>query len=288
MKFPRLLFALLVVLALAAPAWSAPGLTAVPRAPRPGEVVFVTLNAGKELAHASCAWNGKHYDFLPRGAKYQVLLPISAALKPGAYRATVRWAYAEGEQGEQVIPITVARRTFGVQHLKLSAKQEAKYEAPQTKREYALIGQALSLVTPEARWQGSFLLPVQGRISTSYGLQRYVNGHFSYRHRGIDIAAPQGTPVQAAADGVVALADDSFLLHGQTVILDHGHGVQTLYLHLSRIDVTPGQGVAKGQSIGRVGATGAATGPHLHYGVYVQHESVDPFFWTHLPAAAQP
>jgi murein DD-endopeptidase MepM/ murein hydrolase activator NlpD len=92
----------------------------------------------------------------------------------------------------------------------------------------------------------------------------------------VDIAAAKGTPVKAAADGVVSLADDSFVLHGQTIIIDHGGGLSSLYLHLSQIDVSPGESITQGQVIGRVGATGAATGPHLHYGVYVHHEAMDP------------
>jgi murein DD-endopeptidase MepM/ murein hydrolase activator NlpD len=127
-------------------------------------------------------------------------------------------------------------------------------------------------------------MPIRGRVSTAYGLQRYVNGHFDYRHKGMDIAAPLGSPLKAAADGVVSLAEESFLLHGKTIILDHGEGVATLYLHLSEIAVSPGEEVKQGQVIGRIGATGAATGPHLHYAVYVRHEAVDPLFWTHLPA----
>ncbi len=178
--------------------------------------------------------------------------------------------------------VEVRPRKFETQHLHLSAAQESRYEAPETKREYELIGRALDLETPEALWQGNFLMPVKGRTSTSYGMQRYVNGHFSYRHRGMDIAAPEGTPVRAAADGVVALADDSFQLHGHTIVLDHGHAVETIYLHLSKIDVKPGDHVTRGQQIGRVGKTGVATGPHLHYGVYVHHEAMDPTSWTHL------
>lgn len=284
MKLRHGLLALSLLLSLPSFARAAPDIRAAPRAPRPGEAAFITLTAGEELARASCAWRGKSYDFLPVGAQYQVILPVPAEAKAGAARAKVTWEYAEGERGAREVEVTIRPRKFGVQHLKLAAKQERKYEAPETKREYRLIGQALGEETPEARWQGSFLMPVQGRVSTSYGLRRYVNGHFSYRHKGMDLAAPQGTPVQAAADGVVSLADDSFLLHGQTIIVNHGQGVATLYLHLSEIDVAPGESVARGQVIGRVGASGAATGPHLHYGVYLHHEAMDPVFWTHLPA----
>ena len=125
-------------------------------------------------------------------------------------------------------------------------------------------------------------MPVEGRISTEFGMQRHINGRLAYRHRGIDIAAAKGTPVRAAADGVVSLADDSFLLHGETVIIDHGHAVSTLYIHLSEIHVTAGEDVKQGQIIGLVGATGVATGPHLHFGSYAYHEAVDPLFWMGL------
>jgi murein DD-endopeptidase MepM/ murein hydrolase activator NlpD len=89
--------------------------------------------------------------------------------------------------------------------------------------------------------------------------------------------------VRAAAAGVVSLADDSFQLHGKTIVIDHGQGTSSIYLHLSQIDVSPGNTISQGQIIGRVGATGIATGPHLHYAVYAYHEAVDPLFWLHLP-----
>jgi murein DD-endopeptidase MepM/ murein hydrolase activator NlpD len=180
------------------------------------------------------------------------------------------------------MPVQVQPRRFGVQKLQLSAKQEGKYSAPDTAREYKLIGAALDRVSAERLWQGDFMMPVTGRISTEFGLQRYVNGHFEYRHRGLDIAAKQGTPVTAAAAGVVTLADESFHLHGKTVVIDHGQGTSSLYLHMSAIEVTPGETVAQGQEIGRVGATGIATGPHLHYAMYAYHEAVDPRFWLHI------
>jgi murein DD-endopeptidase MepM/ murein hydrolase activator NlpD len=88
--------------------------------------------------------------------------------------------------------------------------------------------------------------------------------------------------VRSAAAGIVSLADDSFLLHGKTVVIDHGHGVSTLYIHLSEIQAREGESVSQGQIIGYVGATGVATGPHLHFAVYAYHEAVDPLFWTRL------
>ena len=264
-------------------ALASPEVSILPGEPRPGEVIFVTLRPDAPLARASCSWRGRSYAFLACGGTYQLVLPVAASARGGGCHATVYWKGADGTAGSAPVPVEVRPRRFGIQKLRLSAKQEQKYSAPDTEREYRLIGAALDRVSPERLWQGDFVMPVKGRITTQYGLQRYVNGRFDYRHKGMDIAAKQGAPVKAAAAGVVTLADDSFQLHGKTVIIDHGQGTSTLYLHLSQIEVSAGEAVARGRVIGRVGATGIATGPHLHYAVYAYHEAVDPLFWLHVP-----
>jgi hypothetical protein len=268
---------------MAAAAAASPDVTAVPQRPCVGEVIFLSMQPDRELLRASCSWGGASYQLALNGGAYEAVLPVSLATKPGGYHAALYWKCADGTMGSRIIPIEVRARKFGIQRLRLSARQESTYSAPQTQRERDLIGAALDLVTPERRWKGNFAMPVHGRVSTEFGLQRYVNGKFDYRHRGVDLACPEGTPVRAAADGVVSLADGSFVLHGQTVILDHGEGVSTVYLHMSAIDVAPGAAVQQGQVIGRVGSTGVATGPHLHFAAYAHHEAVDPFFWMSLP-----
>jgi murein DD-endopeptidase MepM/ murein hydrolase activator NlpD len=244
--------------------------------------MFLRMWADGEVLRAACSWSGKSYPLLENSETYDVVLPVSLKARAGTTRAVVYWKYTDGRMGQLVLSVNVQSRAFGVQHLTLSKSQAGKYSAEETKREKRLIGAALDLVTAERRWSGNFLMPVEGRVSTEFGLQRYVNGRFSYRHRGVDIACPEGTPVKAAADGVVSLTDDSFILHGQTVIIDHGQGVSTLYIHLSEILVGAGREVHQGEVIGRVGSTGVATGPHLHFAVYAHHEPVDPFFWADL------
>jgi len=117
---------------------------------------------------------------------------------------------------------------------------------------------------------------VRGRVSGVFGSQRILNGKPRRPHGGVDVAAPRGTPVVASADGVVVLARPDMFLTGKTVMIDHGHGLASVYAHMSEILVTQGQRVAKGTPIGRVGASGRVTGPHLHWGVSLFDTRLDP------------
>ncbi|HEY4582803.1 MAG TPA: M23 family metallopeptidase, partial [Lysobacter sp.] len=125
-------------------------------------------------------------------------------------------------------------------------------------------------------WTQHFQWPAQGRISGRFGNQRVYNGTPGTPHSGMDIAAARGTPVRAPAAGVVTFAEPDLYLTGGTLVLDHGHGVSSNFLHLSRIDVAVGQRVEQGQAIAAVGATGRATGPHLHWGMNWFDVRIDP------------
>ncbi|KGM55352.1 peptidase M23 [Lysobacter arseniciresistens ZS79] len=142
-------------------------------------------------------------------------------------------------------------------------------------REQAAVSEARTRDEARTGFAQHFAWPVEGRISGRFGNQRIYNGTPGSAHSGMDIAASNGTPVRAPASGVVTFADDLYLTGG-TVLLDHGHGVSSNFLHLSRMDVAVGDVVEQGQVIGAVGATGRATGPHLHWGMNWFDVRIDP------------
>jgi murein DD-endopeptidase MepM/ murein hydrolase activator NlpD len=170
-------------------------------------------------------------------------------------------------------------RKFPTQSIWLSGKG-----TDGTDYEFDRVDAFKKLVTEQKFWNGLFLRPNQGPLTTGYGIRRYYNGVFAkdYYHRGLDYAGAHGSPVVAPAAGRIALVgrvSQGFKLHGNTIGIDHGQGVTTIYLHLSQIRVKEGDMVEAGQVIGAVGGTGAVTGPHLHWGLYVNGLSVDPKLW---------
>lgn len=166
-------------------------------------------------------------------------------------------------------PVAVEKRAFRIESipsLAQSSEPNPEYEALRA-REVATIRAARAVQSGESGWRGPWDWPATGRISGVYGSQRILGGVPRNPHYGLDIAAPTGTPVRAPADGVVTLASGPFSLEGNVVMLDHGMGLVSSFIHLSRIDVQPGQRVARGTVIGAIGTTGRSTGPHLHWGM---------------------
>ena len=140
---------------------------------------------------------------------------------------------------------------------------------------------AKSTVSPHQYWQGKFLRPSTARQSSPFGLRRRVNGVLlsDYFHSGLDFAGAAGSPVLASQSGKVLIAHLGWKLHGNTICLDHGQGVVSFYIHLSRIYVKEGQIVRAGQKIGAIGSTGRASGPHLHFSIYANQNATNPLNW---------
>lgn len=182
---------------------------------------------------------------------------------------------ADGEPVE--LPFEVLLHAYGEQRLTVSRAyvEPAPADLERIAREREILDRALGTWREAPFADIRLAAPVAGRRSPSFGFRRWFNDEPRAPHKGMDIAAPAGTPVVAAADGQVTVAGD-FYFNGNTVIIDHGQGLVTMYCHLATIEVAEGSPVRAGARIGTVGATGRVTGPHLHFGTYLNGTAVDP------------
>jgi len=181
-------------------------------------------------------------------------------------------------RGERSVSFPVVEKRYAEQHVRLKDSSKITLSPDDEKRALAEIERIQSL---KKHWReiddtdSNFIRPADGRLSSRFGLRRIFNGAPRAPHSGLDFAAPRGAPVITAASGRV-LAMDDYFFNGKTVFVDHGNGLLSMYCHLDRIDVQPGDTLRKGQRLGLAGATGRASGPHLHWSVVLNGTMVDP------------
>ncbi len=175
--------------------------------------------------------------------------------------------------------LAIGRRDWEIQRIDGLPQRQVTPDPEILKRiraDNALIARVRALESPSAGFLSGFVWPIHGRVSGVFGSQRVLNGEPRSPHRGLDIAAPEGTPVAACAEGAVSLVHPDMFYTGKTVVIDHGHGLNSIYVHMSEIAVETGQSVRKGDIIGKVGRTGRATGAHLHWGIALFDNALDP------------
>ncbi|MCL2708589.1 MAG: M23 family metallopeptidase [Defluviitaleaceae bacterium] len=203
------------------------------------------------------------------------LIPIETNVSTGRHNLCVN-EITDGVSTELfMIEYDVLRSEFTRQDLTVTQETASLMTDSNLRSDRAKIAAAKETTSPAPLWEGVFLQPLEGRITTMFGQVRYTNGNYTSRHDAFDIAAPEGTDVYAAAAGRVVLADGLFI-SGNAVIIDHGLWLFTHYYHLSEILVEAGDFVSAGDIIGKVGTTGYSTGPHLHYAAMVGTSSVNP------------
>ncbi len=248
-----------------------------PAGPSQGDTVSILVTGRTGASEPpTITVNGETYPtFALGGDRYRAFVPTSPLQPSGRYVVRVT-----GPEDTRNPAFWLSRRNFRIQRITLPANSRDLG----TDHEFDRVDAFKALITPERYWNGAFLRPSQGRVSSEYGVRRYYNGVFAenYYHRGVDYAAPTGTPIIAPAAGRVVLVGrvaDGFELHGNTIGVDHGQGVASIFIHLNTIAVQEGDFVQPGQTIGTIGTTGASTGPHLHWGLYVNGVAVDPGPW---------
>jgi len=266
MRIPLLLMILLAVAIY-------PMAQALPQTdPVPGGIVILPLGINGS-ASPEVLFDGTRTTVV-RGNQQEWLAVIGLPL---SMKAGTHIAYMQ--DGGQQIPLefSVLDKQYETQHLTIKNKRKVEPNKEDLDRIWKERKKKKAALNnwDDKKPELSFIKPVEGRTSSQFGLKRFFNGKPRNPHGGLDIAASEGTPIRAPADGIVLIADD-FFFSGNVVYLDHGEGVITYYAHMKEHKVKPGDRVQQGEVIGLVGMTGRVTGPHLHWGVYLNQTAVNP------------
>jgi murein DD-endopeptidase MepM/ murein hydrolase activator NlpD len=238
--------------------------------PVPGGIAVLSLD-GDERPVAR--YDGKRVMIVGEPGNWSAVVGVPLSARPGRHALEI-----EQHGFREVRHFGIAKKEYAVQRLTIADRRKVNplpEDLERIEKETAELDAAKSSWTDLPDPPLALGLPVRGEWSAQFGLRRYFNEQPRQPHSGIDIAAPEGMPVQAAASGRVVSTGEYFF-NGNTVFIDHGQGLITMYCHLSRIEVEPGVEVVAGQVIGAVGSTGRATAPHLHWGVLLNQTSVDP------------
>ena len=248
-----------------------------------GDVVLVTLTTTKAIT-PSLLWRDKEIPLASNTekTKWFGFLEASLGAHPGKNKALVRLTIGSQVKTSEM-EILIQAKDYGLRNLTLP-KELVDLDGPTLERvqkESSVVAGVWSRPLAEQLWQGPFIRPVSGEISEIFGVKSIFNNQPRSPHSGVDLRGEKGTPILAVNRGRVVLIADHFFT-GNTVLIDHGGGIQSMYFHMDRVGVESGQTIAKGDVIGWVGATGRATGPHLHFGVRVNGTTVDPLHFIQL------
>jgi hypothetical protein len=249
----------------------------------PGETLRVELDGLAPDAKLRAHFGGKYYPFYAVGPNAQrALIGVKLDEPPARQPLDVRlfsptqmkWSSLDVQE------IEISSRPAQVENVNFSAEKTALMRAEH--QEGLQIHRANRFLSRDQQWEGVFMYPVSGPVIGEFGIRRIRNGNIQAGfHKGVDLKSNKGTPVLAANSGTVVLAA-RYKAHGKTVLINHGQGVMTIYLHLQSIQVKLHQKVRKGETMGLVGSTGMSTAPHVHFQVYVHGVPVDPKPWTEV------
>jgi murein DD-endopeptidase MepM/ murein hydrolase activator NlpD len=249
-----------------------------------GSLLLADLRSPTPVTEIKATWDEKEIPFWPEASPtpkgldlHRALVGIDLEKPAGKFDLTVTAKAASGDPITCTASITVKAGKFATESLKVAPNfvQPSPEQLARADAERQHLREIFATITPEKLWQGPFRVPLDGvKTGGNFGKRRVLNGQPGSPHSGVDFPAPTGTPVHAAQRGRVVLAEPLYF-SGNTVLVDHGLGVYTLYGHFSETTVKPGDQVEAGALLGKVGATGRVTGPHLHWGLTVNRARVN-------------
>jgi murein DD-endopeptidase MepM/ murein hydrolase activator NlpD len=263
----------------ATPAASGIRITHQARSLQPGEVVMLKAQSRKPLRRLTASAFGRQFPLFSDepSLEWTGLIGIDLDTKPGRQTVTLRGTGADGNAVVAEDTLTVIAKAFPTRRLTVDEKyvNPPQQALARIREESARVRAIFDTVTPRRYWRGSFSLPVPGPVISAFGKRSVYNGQPRSAHSGTDFQGATGTPIRAPNAGKVVLAS-ALYYSGNTVILDHGLGLYSYFGHMSAFSVKEGDQVKSGELVGKVGATGLVTGPHLHWSVRLAGTRVDP------------
>ena len=251
----------------------------IPDKIKQGDICIITIktNPAKYKITGNIFDKPVHFYRNPDSNVYSALIGIDLNTEPDIYNISLSFENENGETIKKEYEIIVSSADFGTQKLTLP-KEKVDLDEETLKRvknEEEKVASVWDIFTERHLWTGNFITPVDGELSSDFGLRRIINDEPRNPHTGVDITSSEGTPVYASNHGKVVLIDDHFF-SGKSLFIDHGLGLFSMYFHLSEILVNNGDVINKGQLIAKVGKSGRATGPHLHWGIRLNNARVNP------------
>ncbi len=239
----------------------------------PGGIAIIAINSDSK---PSASFYEKNVMILGEPGEWQAIVGIPLSAKPGTHELVVN---AEGVNTRYAFEVD--KKEYEAQYLTIKNKRKVNPNEQDMQR---IVKEKKRIAAAKSHWRNTdaitfdFIKPTEGPYSSPFGLKRFFNNQPRRPHSGLDIAAPKGTPIVAPADGVVINTGDYFF-NGNTVFIDHGQGLITMYCHMDKIDIAEGTEVKTGDLIGKVGLTGRVTGAHLHWSVILNNTTVDPLLF---------
>ncbi|HYK87296.1 MAG TPA: M23 family metallopeptidase [Acidobacteriota bacterium] len=249
------------------------------RSLQPGEVVLLSVETSEPLRGVEGTAFGRKYLFYSglKPVVWQGLIGVDLDVRPGRYPVRIQGMLGDGTTVNATHLLEIRGKRFPTRRLQVDEKfvTPPKELEERIRRESKRVGEIFAAMTPQKMWDGAFAAPVPGQVDSNFGKRSILNGKARSPHTGVDFTADAGTPIRAPNAGRIILAADLYF-SGNTVIIDHGLGLYSFFAHLSSFSVREGDRVKTGTVVGRVGSTGRATGPHLHWTVRLAETRVDP------------